>query len=34
MKNYLIITIGTRDVQIKRDIIDNSSDWSFKKKPI
>lgn len=31
MKNYLVITIGTRDVQIKRNIIENSSHWFFKK---
>ncbi|GAB4017538.1 hypothetical protein [Spirosoma koreense] len=28
MKNYLIITVGTRDVQLRRDLIEQSDEWT------
>lgn len=31
MKNYLIITLGTRDVQLRKDLIEQSSEWEIVK---
>lgn len=31
MKNYLVITLGTRDVQLRKDLIESSEDWIFSK---
>jgi hypothetical protein len=31
MKNYLIITIGTRDVQLRKDRVEASADWEIVK---